>query len=425
MSGGKICPHCGAVLPQEASFCPHCTNSLARRETFQPPRYRNHRQRQRVRLAVFLPLAAVVAALLIGLGLYLYRASLPKTFEGVGTVTYTDQDGTYELILGDNRGPDVPLPEITLYSVPGRSYEKSFHLYVLHTDRGANATGIFMADKLNWCEVHVLPDDPEASRIAVGNQNYGISGPWGSSRSCSFSWNENCGDADVVWILHMNNGDTIRIGHRLDIEPVNVRVYTPDDVPMGTLEELQATVDQLAQEAEPTDIVELHLPPVTYAGTLDVHGPSFHLYGAEQDGVRTTFEGGIRLDAWGADATELACLDLTGPGTGLILNGPAKVSDCTFSGYETAVQCSGSDFLQMYQCTLEDNDVGLRLSTLPQGVNYLLEQCRLEHNDTAVVLADGEQGITVYIQNSTFSGNRVDVDNQCNQDLGLDSSTIY
>ena len=424
MSGGRVCPRCGAPLPEKASFCPVCAHTLARRQAFDPPRYRSHSQRLRIRLAVFLPLVLLLTAVLTVLAFHRYRASLPKTFEGVGTLTYTDQDGTYELILGDNRGPDVPLPEITLYSVPGQNYQKSFHLYVLYTDSGTNATGIFMSDKLNWCEVHVLPDDPDASRITSGDQDYGIWGPWGYSRRCSFSWNGNCGSADVVWILHMNNGDTIRLRHRLNIEPVNVRVYTPDDVPMGTLEELQATVDRLAQETEPTDIVELHLPPVTYEGTLEVHGPTFRLYGAEQDGVATAFRGGIRLDTRGSDATELAFLDLTGPGTGLVINGPAKVSDCTFTGFETAVRCSSIDFLQMYRCTMTGNDVGFHLTPLPQGINYLLEQCRLENNDTAVVLDGSAPELEVSIHQSTFVHNTVDVDNRCGQSLNMSTSTI-
>ena len=424
MTPGKICPHCGAALPSEAAFCPHCAHSLTRRKTFTPPRYRSHQQRQRVRLAVLLPLAAVAAALLIGLGLYLYRAAQPKTYEGVGTLTYTDQDGTYELILGDNRGPDVPLPEMTLYSVPGKSYEKSFHLYVFHADTGANAAGILMSDKMNWCEVLVRPDNPNISRITCGNQDGAIWGPWGFSIRCSFQWNTDCGDADVVWNLHMKNGDTIHLWHRLNVEPVDVYVYTPDDLPMGTMEELQATVDQLAEEAEPTDILELHLPPVTYEGTLNVHGPTFRLYGAEQDGVCTTFEGGVHLDSWGSDSTELACLNLTGPGTGLVVNGPAKVSDCTFTGFDTAVRCSDSDFLQMYRCDLTGNDVGFHLTPMPQGVNYLLEQCRLEDNGTGVVLDGSTPEIEVNLQQSTFLHNGINVDNRCGQSVNMSTSTI-
>ena len=125
MSGaGKTCPHCGAVLPAEASFCPVCSRGLTQRQTFTPPRYRSHQQRQRVRLAVLLPLAAVAAALLIGLGLYLYRASLPKTVEGVGTLTYTDQDGTYELMLNGSVA-DAP---------GGGMYMGNLRQYITFTD---------------------------------------------------------------------------------------------------------------------------------------------------------------------------------------------------------------------------------------------------------------------------------------------------
>ena len=29
----QICPHCGASLPEEASFCPHCARDIHSRKT--------------------------------------------------------------------------------------------------------------------------------------------------------------------------------------------------------------------------------------------------------------------------------------------------------------------------------------------------------------------------------------------------------
>ena len=34
----KICPHCGASLPEEAAFCPNCAGSLNQRAAKNPPR---------------------------------------------------------------------------------------------------------------------------------------------------------------------------------------------------------------------------------------------------------------------------------------------------------------------------------------------------------------------------------------------------
>ena len=38
MSQQKPCPHCGALLPEGASFCPHCARSVREhREEVSPP----------------------------------------------------------------------------------------------------------------------------------------------------------------------------------------------------------------------------------------------------------------------------------------------------------------------------------------------------------------------------------------------------
>lgn len=42
----KICPHCGAPLPQEASFCPYCTATLTERTAMAMPRTPSRRLRR-------------------------------------------------------------------------------------------------------------------------------------------------------------------------------------------------------------------------------------------------------------------------------------------------------------------------------------------------------------------------------------------
>ena len=33
----RKCPHCGAALPEEASFCPHCARTVHRRKEAKAP----------------------------------------------------------------------------------------------------------------------------------------------------------------------------------------------------------------------------------------------------------------------------------------------------------------------------------------------------------------------------------------------------
>ncbi|MCI9311689.1 MAG: zinc ribbon domain-containing protein, partial [Lawsonibacter sp.] len=46
----KSCPHCGAQLPDAASFCPHCAQNISERKEVTPPR---HMPRFSVFLAIF------------------------------------------------------------------------------------------------------------------------------------------------------------------------------------------------------------------------------------------------------------------------------------------------------------------------------------------------------------------------------------
>ena len=88
----KNCPRYGARMPKEAAFCPHCARSVNGRKEVHPPR-RLSRRAVRISLAVLAALSLILAA-------WLYTR--PRTYDdgGTATVIYTDQDGSYQLVLG-------------------------------------------------------------------------------------------------------------------------------------------------------------------------------------------------------------------------------------------------------------------------------------------------------------------------------------
>ena len=107
--------------------------------------------------------------------------------------------------------------------------------------------------------------------------------------------------AQMVWTLHMTNGDTIRLRQELHVALIHTYNYHPEDAPMETLADLQALVDELAETAEPYDKLNLFLPPVTYEGSLVMEERPINLYGSEENGRRTTFTGTLRVasrDSW-------------------------------------------------------------------------------------------------------------------------------
>lgn len=77
-------------MPEGASFCPHCAQSQIERQEVKPPRL----WRKKALIAALCALVLVTAALAV------FLPHRPKTYEGGASVTYTDQDGTYELFVG-------------------------------------------------------------------------------------------------------------------------------------------------------------------------------------------------------------------------------------------------------------------------------------------------------------------------------------
>lgn len=87
----KICPHCGARLPEEASFCPHCAQSVKEHKEVLPPR-RLSRRALYSALASLLILALAVAG-------WLYTR--PKVYDnGTAEVIYTNSGATYRVLAG-------------------------------------------------------------------------------------------------------------------------------------------------------------------------------------------------------------------------------------------------------------------------------------------------------------------------------------
>ena len=80
----KACPSCGALLPGEASFCPHCTRNIRSRRAVRTP---SRRWRKRLRMALVLAVAALLAAAL-------YDRFTPDVYSAWGALTYSINGNT-------------------------------------------------------------------------------------------------------------------------------------------------------------------------------------------------------------------------------------------------------------------------------------------------------------------------------------------
>ena len=78
-NGQQICPYCGALLPERASFCTHCAQSINQRQEAFPP---SVRWRKALRRAF----PVLILLLVLGLaGTAQYLSTRPRVYDDNGT----------------------------------------------------------------------------------------------------------------------------------------------------------------------------------------------------------------------------------------------------------------------------------------------------------------------------------------------------
>ena len=102
------CPHCGAPLRSESSFCPHCATDIHPRK----------QAKTATPLLKKLLLGLLALAVLAAVGLGLWLAFAPKTYDGYGEVHY----GDWQLLLTQHTDRYTPVPEMTISGEPEGQY---------------------------------------------------------------------------------------------------------------------------------------------------------------------------------------------------------------------------------------------------------------------------------------------------------------
>ena len=404
----KVCPHCGALLPEAASFCPRCARSVRSRSPIAPPSYLWHK--------LLRPAIALALLLAVCLGLYLYFR--PKAYDAYGEVTYTDADGTYQLLLSFQNDRFTPQPELTEQGEVDGEYRMPSRLFINHVNTGFNAGQMFMKKVTSVRTTFLQPEDTP-SPMVCSQPEYRDFSPEAAMVSL-VDYTGRSGTGELVWELQMDNGDTIRLRQKLTIEPIGTFDYYPQDWPMDTMEELQALVDQISGEVPMPDVVNLHLPAVTYEGSLTIGARPMNVYGSTEDGRRTTFTDTVQVAAQTGPINYFYDLDFVGDGSGIGLSSSARMwaENCSFTGWKTGVLGYGSVWVNVISCRFEDNEIGFHFNSEGIYVSHSMFNDNLFlHNDTAVLLERVPTDVTMNFQGSRFTGNGTDIDNRCNQPL--------
>lgn len=420
MEENQRCPHCGAELPEGASFCPRCARSINQRRTISAPSVKWRRALRRA-LPVLLLMLVLGAA---GMGWYL--AQQPRVYDDGGTaqVTYTDADGTYQLLLGERNIPYVPAPTITQVAEVDEEYTFPVCLFIHHQDTGVNAAGAFLQKVASVTAEFDTPDDPEGY-ITCDPPAYADYAPDAAlTSSTHFLGRENA--ARGTWTITMENGDVILLHQTLNVELIGTVDIYPEDAPMDTMEDLQALVDAVGDQVGDNDVVNIHLPAVTYEGTLSITERPVNLYGNTEGEGRTAFTGTVQVNPEGFNwVSYLYDIDFVGSGDGVALTAASRTwaIGCTFTGWRTALLCHGNGMgggIAYISCRFEDNQVAVHYNT-----NQLLffnstsPDNMFLRNGTAILIEGEPTETTLDLSGCRFEGNGTDIDNRSGQPLDL------
>jgi hypothetical protein len=412
----KSCPHCGAQLPEGASFCPHCAQDISQRKEVSPPRHMP-------RWALYSALLVLAALLLTG-GLYL-RSRPQVCGNGTAEILYTDGGVTYQVLAGwldDRFDPAHQVYQPT--DVRDMLYTFPQCLYINHPESGANAKDEFMekvervtaafvetdSEELPWTCDEPIPRPGYAPEAALVSSIHFYSGS---------------GQGTLQWTVELKNGDVIHLYQTMQSIPKEVYRITPEDAPMNTVEEVQALLDSLDEiTGGGGNTVEIHLPPVTYDGGITI--PWYiDLYGAEEGG-RTVFTGPVRMAFPNQGISWIYDIDFVGSGNGVGFSTSTRtfLQRCRFSGWRTGVLVQDA-WVSAFDCTFEENEIGLHFNN-DTGISIDSRYTRdvFRNNGTAVLLERVATGESLSFPEAVFSGNGTDIDNRCGLELDL-SEAIF
>lgn len=397
----KNCIHCGASLPDEAAFCPRCAQSQQQKKVVRPPRLWRKKALIAALCVTLTAFIALVCALLLR----------PKTFEGGATIVYTDQDGTYELLvtfhpsdIANNR----PIGEKSV-SLSTEEYSNMTVMLGVYQNGQLADTDAFFA-KVESCTLEAFPNDNGALTLTepAFKTDY-----LPAARESDITYSGLSGTNELHWTLNMKNGDTIRLKQTFEVIPLVHQVYTAKDTALNTMEELNALLARINEEVPEDTIVDIYLPPVTYSGNLTLLR-AVNLYGSAEGSGRTTFTGTLSVNSDYPSNVMLFDLDFVGDGgIGLSTTASFYMGNCSFTGWDVGALTQDGGMIGVECCTFRGNGIGFKYnSRVFHSFNDVFPDCTIEDNDIGVQFAMLDGTITIDFAGSVFSGNRIDIDNQ-------------
>lgn len=412
----KKCLNCGADLADEASFCPHCAHSQTEKVAVMPPKPWKKRAL----------LASVAVVILIMAALGIYRIVSPETYEGGSEVIYIDNGLTYHVLLSLQGGTGIQREaqsEVTVTLPSGGNASFPSRLYIYAENSNADVTETFMG-KVKSYSVETLPED-NAEKMNFTAPEYSESFP-DAALTSNVQYRAESGTNEVLWTLHMKNGDTICLRQKIHATLQLSVSYYPENVPMDTIADLQVLLDTIDAEVDPNTVVNLYLPPVTYDGGIAMKNRTYTLYGSSNEDSMTTFTGTVSIETRQPQLPELYGIHFAGDGgIGLSAREGVTLYECVFTGWDIGAIAWNGSWVAARRCTFDGNQVGLQFESNSASFSSpSYHDNTFLNNETAIEITKLPGTAVLTFSGSVFSGNGTDVKNTANHPIDLSGATI-
>ena len=408
----KKCIHCGAALPDDASFCPACARPQTEsRETDVP---RLHRKQ----LLIAIPFSILAVASI--LFLLLYHRPITINAEEAELV-YQTKGKTYHLLLRNTARDmdDWKTPLYTAQYTLARGTEAAIplQLYVYDETSGENAKEGFSALIASASVIPTAENGTEPVKCSTPEAREGFPAAVMESDAL-FGPDETISKVD--WILQMKNGDTLVLHNYIRIDMIDEVSYSYEDTDIDTMEKLQALIDSLEDEVTPDTSVTITLAPVTYKG--DLHIPrAIDLVGTADDNGSTGIEGTLFSDA-DSDPMYGTVMNVsfTGDGTGIEASALMHIVQCSFTGLDTGINVLDGAWMVPTACTFTDCRVGLFFdSTSCKAKNVGISENTFTGCRTAVQLENVPDDSLLYFIDNVFEDCGEEIVNHSNSEISF------
>ena len=418
----KKCPHCGAPLAQDASFCPHCTATLAQRRVIALPRTAHRRSRWLLLAAAAMAVAAAV--------LWLSRPddTPPEDAADGKNTTQAAMDpylAACQTYYTGADGREYHVFTAMTPSIEGRTDPVGYHSELIPADGTVDFPATVMVED-------AVTQDYAAEDFAalLDSWNVTVTAPEGVGRVKLWDAEEetpespallyrrlradpSCTHNEVEWTLHMKNGDVLHLSMTVEFEEQQGLRFTPKDTPLGTVRELQALLDQLAQEYDADTAITVELPDVTYDAPVSV-GCAVTLKGSG-----TTFAAPVTVTPLSDTERGHAYVRFSevsfegdGRGTGVTAGAPTYLENCRVTGWRVGALAVNGGWVYLHDGYIGGNDVGARYdSAYSNSYTYIIRRIDFVNNGTALELLCMPPNSYAALDDCRFRGNGTDVYN--------------